>query len=482
MDFQAVVDNIAAMTCVVSVEKLDDGYGEIRIVTGNESYIKSIEEPAETSGTQPTSFVPNSPYTDYFPQDLNFENYCYNCAVNKECLHSYVRPDRIDAWCNVILLPLNASDGKLFYCTYSVEIDATPNLEILSDISGALASSILETSIKLHASRDFGATMDEVIKDIRTLCEAEYACILLMDHEDQTCSVLCEDIAEGSSLMSMKYHVAHNNFYTIAGRWKGTIAGSDCLIAKNEHDMNVIKKRNPGWYKSLQSVNATSVVLFPLKTRNGLLGYIWALSFNPDKALKIKETLEVTTYILSSEIANYHLLNRLRILSSHDMLTGVLNRNEMNIVVEELGNGTRGKGQTVGVIFADLNGLKEVNDAGGHPSGDMLLRNAASVLKEVFDENDIFRAGGDEFSIIITGITEKEILEKVEKIKEATKRYDNLFFAIGSCVEDDGSKVRTALRIADTRMYEDKRAFYEKNPKQRHLLPKDEFHYLLSDR
>ena len=42
MKFQEVVDSMAAMTCVVSVEKLDDGrYGDVRIVTGNESYIQS---------------------------------------------------------------------------------------------------------------------------------------------------------------------------------------------------------------------------------------------------------------------------------------------------------------------------------------------------------------------------------------------------------------------------------------------------------
>ena len=47
VDFQKVADSIAAMTCIVSVEKLADGScGEIRIVTGNRSYIDRIEHPA----------------------------------------------------------------------------------------------------------------------------------------------------------------------------------------------------------------------------------------------------------------------------------------------------------------------------------------------------------------------------------------------------------------------------------------------------
>ena len=50
MDFQNVVDSIGAMTCVMSVEKLEDGYGEIRVVTGNRAYIDSIEKPTPRRG------------------------------------------------------------------------------------------------------------------------------------------------------------------------------------------------------------------------------------------------------------------------------------------------------------------------------------------------------------------------------------------------------------------------------------------------
>ena len=47
MDFQAIVDSVQTMACVVSVEKKpDDSYGAIRLVTGNKAYISSIENPA----------------------------------------------------------------------------------------------------------------------------------------------------------------------------------------------------------------------------------------------------------------------------------------------------------------------------------------------------------------------------------------------------------------------------------------------------
>ena len=76
IDFQKVADSMSAMTCVVSVEKLEGGgYGEIRIVTGNKAYIDSIEHPPGEVVMLTQKFEPNCLYTTYLPKDLNFEDY-----------------------------------------------------------------------------------------------------------------------------------------------------------------------------------------------------------------------------------------------------------------------------------------------------------------------------------------------------------------------------------------------------------------------
>ena len=96
MDLQSYVDGMGAMTCVVSVEDLGDGkYGKIRIVAGNEAYIDSIEKPAPGAELLVQKFEPNSEYTNYLTRDLNFEAACYRAAVERKCLHSYARPDRM---------------------------------------------------------------------------------------------------------------------------------------------------------------------------------------------------------------------------------------------------------------------------------------------------------------------------------------------------------------------------------------------------
>lgn len=462
MDFQAIVDSMHAATCVVSVEKLGDGdYGKIRIVTGNRTYLDTIEKPMDNVQMLTKEFVPNSEYTRYLTRDLNFEDSCYRAAVLKKNLHAYAHPARFDVWFDMSFIPLSYEEGNICYCLYMMEVNFKPDAKRLSTISADIATSVLETCIKLRSYEDFKATMQTICEDLRALCNSEHYCILLMDTVKRSCSVLCEAFANGSKLLPMENYI-NDDFYSIAESWKDTIAGSNCVIVKNKHDMEVVKERNPIWHDSITSAGGKTIVLFPLEFKNELLGYMWAINFDPEAAENIKETLELTAFILASEIYSFQLLKRLNVLSSTDMLTGVMNRNEMNNYVDRLVK--RKNDKSVGVIFADLNGLKTVNDNEGHTAGDTLLKNAALALREIFAVSDIYRAGGDEFVVILTDVTEEELSTKVERIREVSTHYPNLVFAIGSAYAADSIDVRIALRMADERMYDDKKRYYELNP------------------
>ena len=142
--------------------------------------------------------------------------------------------------------------------------------------------------------------------------------------------------------------------------------------------MNFIKEKNKAWYDSLTEANVESLVLFPLKSGYELLGYIWANNFDTEKTMHIKETLELTTFFLASEISSYQMFDKFRILSTVDMLTGVLNRNEMNNRVMQLGIDDRPGRKNIGIVFADLNGLKTMNDNNGHSAGDKLIKDVVS--------------------------------------------------------------------------------------------------------
>lgn len=465
MDLQKYVDGFGAMTCIVSVENLGNGKrGKFRIVTGNKTYIDSIEHPAPGAELLIQKFTPNQEYTNYLTRDLNFEEYCYKAAVEKRCLNSYATADRIQGvWFNMTFLPVAYEEGNLCFCTYTMEINFEADLDRMSSLPADVTSNVIKICLQLRSAKEFDEMMSDVIHDIRDMFDAEHCCILLMDSFERKCTVLCEALAENTILTSMNnYNV--DGFYDIADSWKDLIAGSNCLVVKDEPDMEVVKERNPVWYESFTSAHGKNIILFPLKFRDKLLGYIWAMNYDARKATSIKETFETTASILASAINNNLLMDRLKVLSSKDILTGVMNRNEMNNYVDKICMENTVSGNSVGVIFADLNGLKRVNDQYGHNEGDILLKNAAKVLEEVFDTAEIYRAGGDEFTIIVTGITEEELNKRVEDIRRVSQKYEHVCFAIGQCYDDNRSNVRQALRIADKRMYEDKRQFYENHP------------------
>lgn len=466
-DFQAMVDHLAAMSCVISVETTENSRtGIFRIVTGNEAYIRSIEQPVPGTNITPKKFVPNQEYTKFVDRDLNFEDACYQAAVLKKSVHSYAHPERMEVWFNMTFLPILPDDGNIHYCIYMMEINQQADSKSMSSISSHLASAVLETSIKLRGTTDFAATMGDVIGDIRDLCDAEHCCILLVDEIKKELTVLGEAFSAYTNLLPMAHYI-NDEFFKIAMSWEDTIAGSNCLIVKNETDMEIVKERNPVWYESLMGAGAKSIVLFPLKSQERLLGYMWAINFNAEKALEIKETLELATFILGSELGNHLLVDRLKLLSSRDMLTGVMNRNEMNNFVDGICEGNENEPGPVGVIFADLNGLKEVNDLLGHSTGDCLLKDAASALRRVFNEENIYRAGGDEFSVIVLGMTEQDINQKIQEIRNISQDYDLVSFSLGGSSVDNAKDIRQALRQADERMYEDKRKYYETHNKYR---------------
>ena len=426
MDLQKYVDGFGAMTCIVSVENLGNGNrGKFRIVTGNKAYIDSIEHPAPGAELLIQKFTPNQEYTNYLTRDLNFEEYCYKAAVEKRCLNSYATADRIQGvWFNMVFLPVAYEEGNLCFCTYTMEINFEANLDRMASLPADVTANVIKICLELRSTKEFSEMMNDVIQDVRNMFDAEHCCILLMDSFERKCTVLCEALSENTVLTTMNNY-NNDGFYDIADSWKGLIAGSNCLVVKDEHDLEVVRERNPIWYESFTSAHGKNIILFPLKYGEKLLGYIWAMNYDIAKATSIKETFETTASILASAISNYLLMDRLKVLSSKDNLTGVMNRNEMNNYVDKLSLENAGSDTPIGVVFADLNGLKRVNDKYGHNSGDTLLKNAAKVLEEVFDTDEIFRAGGDEFTIIVTGITEEELNKRVEAVREVSRKYEH---------------------------------------------------------
>ena len=470
MDFSGYLDNCVNETCILSVEIKEDGsYGDIRIVDGNKAYIDSIECNADKSVdiAKEKKFVPNSLYTKYFPFDLNFENYCFRAAVKHEPLHAYVHPERFDIWFNLYFLPVKSDDENIGYCAYTYTLDHKADSALLSNTSHDIASTVLQTCIKLYSSSDFQSSIDDVVKHIREISNANRCVLLLTDFSAGMCRLISDNhVIEGTK--GSIDTILTGEFFDIVSTWPATIDGSDCLMIKNEQDMELLKQKNPIWYESLKQYDVNTLVLFPLNYGNDTKGYIWVTDFDVEETVKIKEILEITTYFIAYAIANYQLLNRFKIMSTYDLLTGIKNRNAMNDRVNELVEGKAEYPDDLRVVFADLNGLKQVNDSSGNFAGDLLLKNAALVLQDIFRGQELYRAGGDEFIVFVSGMGDAEFEEKITELRSYAESPDGVSFAVGCCNDEGRKDIRNTMSLADERMYMDKKAYYEKYPERKY--------------
>jgi diguanylate cyclase (GGDEF)-like protein len=97
-------------------------------------------------------------------------------------------------------------------------------------------------------------------------------------------------------------------------------------------------------------------------------------------------------------------------LANHDSLTGLMNRHQFGEkLIEEIGK-VKQHGFTSALLFVDLDQFKYVNDTLGHAAGDRLLKQAAEHVRHAIRKDDIVsRFGGDEFTILLSDVTEKDV-------------------------------------------------------------------------
>ena len=458
------------MACILSVEKRNDGKaGNICIEIANKQYIEFLEKlNGNGKSSFETKFEPGSNYERFMPKALDFERCCHECAIEQKPVQAFIQPEQSNIHISMILLPLGIEDPNKAYCTLSQETSEESESSEESMLSAEISKDVLKTCVKLRGATNLQKTMDEVIEDIRKICGANYCCVLLTNFNEHTYSVFSDSVKANSNHRSVRDYITED-FVDYAKTWLHLLAGNSCLIIKNKEDLETIEQNFPNWHRSLTNANIESLVLLPLEYNNVILGFIWVSNFDVSNTLNIKETLELTTFFVASEIANYQLVGRLEYLSNMDLLTSVQNRNSMNNRVSQFMNG-KVQYKSLAVIFADLNGLKPVNDKYGHDAGDELLKKASSALKLTFSKSEIYRAGGDEFLVIILDQPKEGIEAKVQKLRENSENTDNVSFSLGFYYNENGGNIRTAMHEADVRMYEDKKQFYLRHPEKRKKL------------
>lgn len=155
-------------------------------------------------------------------------------------------------------------------------------------------------------------------------------------------------------------------------------------------------------------------------------------------------------------------------LATRDPLTGLLNRRGLLLEASRHLAGPPAQRLPLGVLVADIDAFKLVNDHHGHATGDAVLAHFAAMTRDLFGTSELVgRYGGEEFICVLPGCGLEEVRRMAERLRQATEREAfptadsslHLTVSIGiAAVQPSEDSIMPAVARADTALYEAKRS------------------------
>ncbi|RZM81915.1 GGDEF domain-containing response regulator [Leptolyngbya iicbica] len=153
-------------------------------------------------------------------------------------------------------------------------------------------------------------------------------------------------------------------------------------------------------------------------------------------------------------------------LAITDELTSLLNRRGFHLLAtQQLKLAQRATSHGY-LLFADLDGLKTINDTLGHAAGDQMIQDTAQILRDTFRQTDILaRLGGDEFVVLIPAC-DRESAELQSRLQTHIDAFNQtqtrpysiaMSFAFVECLKHQQASLETLIQYADDLMYQQKR-------------------------
>jgi diguanylate cyclase (GGDEF)-like protein len=127
--------------------------------------------------------------------------------------------------------------------------------------------------------------------------------------------------------------------------------------------------------------------------------------------------------IVATAVRNAMLYAEMQEMAARDKLTGLYNRRLFEEQFEAAVGRALRNSEDLTLLVVDLDGLKRINDLGGHPSGDEALRTFSEAIRASIRVSDVpCRLGGDEFAVILPGSTPEDAIKVAERAQDTLVR------------------------------------------------------------
>jgi diguanylate cyclase (GGDEF)-like protein len=157
------------------------------------------------------------------------------------------------------------------------------------------------------------------------------------------------------------------------------------------------------------------------------------------------------------------LSDRLRIANERDHVTGLLNTRAFDAAL----TGRLEQGRPFGLVLADMDNMREINDAEGHAVGNDLLRHAGDILSRTSEgDAQVARIGGDEFAVLLPGSDAaigEAVLGSLDQLVALNNQYypdHELSISAGIATSRPGDRLELVVKRADLKMLHAKRLYY----------------------
>lgn len=186
------------------------------------------------------------------------------------------------------------------------------------------------------------------------------------------------------------------------------------IRVSNEND-------DPAERALLESRGRKTLLMLPLVTRGETIGMMEVID-DADRQFDASDVdfCQALCDVVAVAVRNAMLYAEMQELAARDKLTGLYNRRLFEEQFDAAVARSQRNGEQLSLLVVDLDGLKRINDLGGHPAGDEALRALADSLCESCRAGDIpCRLGGDEFAIILAGANPDDAIKVAERAQDS---------------------------------------------------------------